>query len=194
MTVTELQTQIHYVNTRVSALANATISVGDYKYSARSNDFLGWAVCDGRAFAVADMPQLYEILGNSFGGDSNYFSLPDFRGRTLGGVGTSSNLSSRMLGDVVGDETHTLIETELPSHTHATNATGGSIGLITADGNATAVNVDSSSTEPNLYRAPQALTVNSTGGNLPHNIMQPTVFAGNMFIFTGVEIPVVMYG
>lgn len=185
MTVTALQNQIGYLNLNVTNLAHTAVSVGDYKYSARSNDFLGWAVCDGRAFNVADMPGLYSVVGNAFGGDSNYFRLPDFRGRTAGVVGAGNALTARSLGDAVGAETHTLTIPELPSHTHTTNATGGTIGLITANGANTAIDTDSSAVEPNLYTAPQALVVNSTGSNLPHNNMQPTLFAGCMFIYTG---------
>lgn len=64
----------------------------------------------------------------------------------------------------------------MPAHSHSSNATGGnSGGLIRTTGVNTAVNVDNSSVEPDLYAATVALTINNTGSGLPHNNMQPYV-------------------
>jgi microcystin-dependent protein len=63
----------------------------------------------------------------------------------------------------------------MPSHTHSSNAIGTTIGLITANGQNTATTVDSSSVEPNIYAAPQALTIDSTGSGNAHNVMQPFI-------------------
>ena len=109
--------------------------------------------------------------------------MPDAQGRVLGGVGTGTGLSARSQGQKVGAETHTLTSAEMPSHTHDSNAVGGTLGLIKADGTNTAVTVDASPIEPNLYAAPVALTIDPTGGGGAHNNMQPTLFIGNVFIF-----------
>jgi microcystin-dependent protein len=187
------------------------LHVGEYKWSCKNADYEGWVVCDGRPLPVETYHDLYDLIGTQFGGDSEYFYLPDYRGRVMGAVGQGSTLSMRTLGFAVGTETHVLSTNELPSHTHSgttgpsgihshsTNATGGNIGLITSNGTNTAsTGLDNTTGEPNLYGSLQALTVNdagghshafttnSTGSNVAHQNMQPTLFGGSVFIFTGV--------
>jgi microcystin-dependent protein len=77
------------------------------------------------------------------------------------------------MGATGGEETHTLTTGEMPSHTHTSNAVGGTVGLIKADGQNTAVNVDASAVEPNIYAAPVALSINNAGSGTAHNNMQP---------------------
>lgn len=50
----------------------------------------GFLLCDGSEVYVADYPDLYEVIGTTFGSsDSTKFCLPDLRDKTLWGVGTS---------------------------------------------------------------------------------------------------------
>jgi len=104
-------------------IAKALADIGDYKMSARSNDFNGWMLCDGRELDCNDYDGLFEVIGNAFGGisASNTFKLPDFRGRVIGQAGTGAGLTARALGDTVGTETHALAVNEMPSHTHVGN-------------------------------------------------------------------------
>ena len=183
-------------------------SVGDYKYSAKTSDNLGWVVCDGRSLAKAAYPNLHAVIGSSFGGDATTFKLPDFRGRVPGALGGGASLTPRSLGDVVGAETHTLTLDQIPghshggatstegSHAHGTNANGGALGLAVSDGANTSITTDSSPGEVNLSATPPALVVNSSGehshsissngGGLAHPNMQPTLFGGSVFIFAGI--------
>lgn len=47
----------------------------------------GWSFCDGSLIQIADNPQLFELIGTTYGGDGQQtFALPDLRGRML--VGT----------------------------------------------------------------------------------------------------------
>jgi microcystin-dependent protein len=158
--------------------------VGDIKYSIKNADHYGWLVCDGRSLSRDLYSDLFNIIGTTYGNnDGTTFKLPDCRGRILGAIGTGAGLTARSAGTLLGSETHTLTSAEMPSHTHTSNAVGGTIGLITANGFNTAVDVDSSAVEPNVYAAPAALTINSTGGGGAHNNMQPTAFIGHIFIF-----------
>ena len=201
-----LQRQQYETNVvRCSAAA-----IGDYKFSARTGDSRGWVACDGRSLEKAIYVHLFAIIGSSFGGDATTFKLPDFRGRVPGAIGSGIGLTPRPLGSVVGAETHTLSVAEIPghvhtgstsvagSHGHTTNATGGSQGLAVADGANTCVQTDASPGEINVWTTPTALVVNaagdhghslvtdSTGGDIAHPNMQPTLFAGNVFIFAGI--------
>ena len=77
------------------------------------------------------------------------------------------------MGATGGVETHALNINEMPSHTHTSNAVGNTVGLITANGQNTAVATDSSLVEPNVYAAPVALSIDSAGSGAAHNNMQP---------------------
>ena len=135
----------------------------------------GWLNCNGASISRLTYTNLFSAIGYTYGGSVNNFNVPDIQGRVVVGTGSGSGLSSRSLGQKNGEETHTLTTAEMPSHSHSSNAIGGSIGLITADGANTANNVDSTAVEPNLYTPPQALSINSTGGGNSHNNMQPFI-------------------
>lgn len=183
---------------------------GDLKYSVTNTDHNGWLKCDGRSISRESFPELFNAIGTSFGSvDSDSFNLPDCRGRVLGAIGQGTGLTNRILGSSTGSETHTLNTSQMPSHshtgttdssgthTHTSNANGGSLGLSSSDGNNTASGgLDFTSGEPNLYATPTALTINSSGahthtfttssvgGGNSFNIIQPTVFISNVFIFS----------
>ena len=94
--------------------------VGVIVQTARSTAPTGWLLCDGTAVNRTTYADLFAILSTTFGvGDgSTTFNLPDFRGRTVMGVGTGSGLTARAMADNVGVETHILTSTEMASHTH----------------------------------------------------------------------------
>jgi len=101
-------------------LGSSLVSVGDYKTSARTADFDGWLLCDGRAVFRDAYPALYAVIQGSFGnGDGvTTFNLPDGRGRVSGFVGQGTSLSLRNLGNSVGEENHVLSSGEIPAHSH----------------------------------------------------------------------------
>ena len=237
--VHELTTMLSVANHQIipsieDLLMRVVLHVGEYKWSCRTTDFEGWLVCDGRSVHRETYEQLFNIIGTIFGSDDELtFKIPDLRGKVMAAIGHGPDLSNRVMGDEIGDETHTLTVNELPghthtgttntagahthggltgsagSHTHTTNAIGGSIGLAVADGTNTVTSTDSSGNELNVWTTPRTLTVNaapdhthsissdgnhthtfttqSTGLGLAHNIMQPTSFCGNVFIYSGVR-------
>lgn len=210
--IVDLSERTTHINKTMWLLYDLSRShVGDYKWSAQSQDTNGWVLCDGRSLSRTDYQDLFATIGTAFGAaDSTTFRLPDARGRIMAATGAGSQ---RTLGSLVGAETVTLTTNELPahthtgttnadgSHTHTTNATGGNIGLIIANGLNTAGDTDSSAVEPNVWAPPQALTVDSagshthtfttgsTGNGQPVSIMQPTLYGGNLFIYAGPKAP-----
>lgn len=78
-----------------------------------------WLECDGSSVSSIDYPDLYEAIGNTFGGDSSNFKLPDISGRFLVGI-DSSDTDFSTIGKVGGEKTHILTISEMPSHTHKT--------------------------------------------------------------------------
>lgn len=108
--------------------SNLSFHIGEYKWSAKTDDFGGWLKCDGRSLSRTEYSDLFDVIGTTFGSDDvDTFKLPDMRGRVMGCIGSGPGLSARNLGSVVGEETHVLSSTEMPSHSHTgtTNAGGG---------------------------------------------------------------------
>lgn len=180
---------------RVTTYTQALI--GDYKYSARADDFQGWLKCDGRTLDRTSYAALFEVIGISFGSTSgSSFKLPDFRGRVPGTIGSGIGLTSRSLGAVVGAETHTLTVNEIPSHSHGVTDPGHSHTYLrntndqsTDDAFSTEVAADQFDISGQTSTSVTGITINSTGGGLAHNNMQPTLFGGNVYIFAGILGP-----
>jgi len=82
----------------------------------------GWALCSGQLLPINQNQALFALLGTTFGGNGvTTFALPDMRGRVPIGVGVGG--ANPMLGQAAGNETITLIATQMPSHAHAVNTT-----------------------------------------------------------------------
>jgi microcystin-dependent protein len=87
---------------------------------------VGWAFCGGQLLALAQNDALFSLFGTTYGGDGQTtFGLPDLRGRVPIHAGTGPGLSPRQLGSSSGVESVTLNPNQLPSHTHALQATSG---------------------------------------------------------------------
>ena len=158
-------------------------STGDYKYSSKSSDHGKWLICQGQQISRTTYADLFNLIGTSFGAGngSTTFNLPDFRGRVCGAIGQGAGLTSRSLGNSVGAETHTLIRAELPSWTPAS----GDFGLVrrTIVGENKVSSATTSTINSGLRMDQTIAPSGALGSDQAHNNMQPTLFAGNVFIF-----------
>ena len=50
----------------------------------------GYLLADGTSYKVADYPDLYAVIGNTYGGDTENFNVPDYRETVLVGVGENT--------------------------------------------------------------------------------------------------------
>lgn len=136
----------------------------------------GWALCDGQLLSIAQNTALFSLLGTVYGGNgTTNFALPDLRGRVPVGFGQGPGLSSYSLGESGGVASVTLIQNQMPGHTHTLRGRGTT--AISADpadaslaraagGNAYAPAGSAAAT-----LAPEALPM--IGGSLPHENRQP---------------------
>src|ERR1043166_611314 len=80
----------------------------------------GWAFCDGQILPISQNTALFSLLGTTYGGDGkSTFALPNLQGSAAMHQGQGSGLSAHFLGEQSGVEFVTLIQTEIPVHTHS---------------------------------------------------------------------------
>ncbi len=134
-----------------------------------------YAFCDGQLLAISQNNALFSLLGTIYGGDGRTtFGLPDLRGRIPIHAGSGPGLTPRSLGSKSGQETVTVTSQQLPTHTHAFQASTTS-GDQSNPQNASVA----SSSNIRLYRdvTPTALlaatSVTSVGGSSAHTNMAP---------------------
>jgi microcystin-dependent protein len=152
----------------------------------------GWASCDGQLLPISQNTALFALLGTFYGGDGkSTFALPNLNGRVPLHQGQGQGLSQRFIGEMGGSETVTLLQSEMPLHTHAVNASlaeaidrspaaqrfAGEIGGI------------------NSYAAPGGTAqlapeaVAPAGGSLPHNNLQPYLTVNFCIALQGIFPP-----
>jgi microcystin-dependent protein len=147
----------------------------------------GWAWCDGQLLPLSQNTALFSLLGTTYGGNGkSNFALPDLQGRVPMHPGQGPGLSLHDLGETGGSETVTLLESEIPAHTHQMNVSSqlGTENLPSAGGSgqkfAMGDGINIYSPAANLVQmAPEALT--PAGGDQPHNnLMQYLTFYFNI--------------
>ncbi len=145
----------------------------------------GWAFCNGQLLPISQNTALFSLIGTYYGGDGRTnFGLPNLQGRAAMHQGQGPGLMLHDLGEEAGLSTVTLLQTEIPSHTHTMrynkNVPGDSNspgGKLFAESVVPIASVFSNST-PNA--AIGSLSI--AGGSQPHNNMQP--YLGLNFIIS----------
>lgn len=136
----------------------------------------GWAFCNGQIMPLSQNTALFSLLGTTYGGDGkSNFALPDLQGSVPLHPGQGQGLSQRVLGEQSGAAAITLLQTEIPFHTHqlrAANTTGDTPVPNPSNSLARYPGQYQTNTSANQQMmAPQALPV--AGGSLPHNNLMP---------------------
>lgn len=148
----------------------------------------GWLMCDGSVYAQGSFPGLFTAIGGNWniGGEgAGNFRVPDLRGRTSIGAGTGSGLSPRALAQLLGEQAHQLITSEMPSHSHSASDSGHVHGSSNGDnfclsgahndaGIPFSPSPQFNRNNSNTGTGHANISVGNTGGDGSHNNMQPS--------------------
>jgi microcystin-dependent protein len=138
----------------------------------------GWAFCNGQLMPISQNTALFALLGTTYGGDGkSNFALPDLQGSAPMHPGQGPGLSLHDLGESGGSETVTLLESEIPAHSHgyqvrptaAIPPQPSPVGLAGARSNSRPYSPAASGTNVQM----NSTSIFPTGGDQPHNNMMP---------------------
>lgn len=145
----------------------------------------GWALCDGQLMPISLNTALFSLLGTTYGGNgTSNFALPNLQGCAPMHAGQGPGLSLRDLGETGGEQAVTLLQSEMPAHTHPVQCLSAGDGSnspannVWAGGGRGAPPTYTPSSPQNVNMSPSGTSV--AGGNQPHNNMPP--FLGLTFI------------
>ncbi len=89
----------------------------------------GTIPCDGRLLQIADYDVLFTLIGTLYGGDGQTtFAVPDLRGRSIIGQGLGPDGHNYVVGEVVGQESGTVIASNMPGGTGGSSIPVGNMG------------------------------------------------------------------
>lgn len=167
--------------------------IGSYLMCAAEIAPTGYLVCDGSAVSRTTYVDLFNVIMTNYGaGDgTTTFNVPYFGDLSPMGVGTVVGQP----GAVQGALEVTLDTTQVPAHNHTLNdtghthqgANGGSFHMVGGTGTKNAQPFAGSTmrVEVNTSTNTTGITINNTGGGMPHSNLHP-VMGVQMLIYTGV--------
>jgi microcystin-dependent protein len=139
----------------------------------------GWALCNGQLLPISQNTALFSLLGTTFGGNgTSTFGLPNLQGSVPMHWGQGPGLTAHVEGETGGSSTVTLINAQLPAHTHVLQGFASRFHeepLAAPANNALTVS-GTSIYDPAVPSSPAVMNANSVapaGGGAPHNNMMP---------------------
>jgi len=147
---------------------------------------------------ISQNTALFSLLGTTYGGDGkSTFALPNLQGSVPLGAGQGPGLSLYDLGQQSGTDSITLLQSEMPLHTHIVQSSAGGGGVSTATGNGPGKGITGGSTVVNIYTdtglvaniffSPSAIGI--MGSSLPHNNDMPSLTLNFCIALQGVFPP-----
>lgn len=151
----------------------------------------GWALCNGQLLPISQNTALFSLLGTNYGGDGKTtFALPNLQGSAPMHQGQGLGLSERFIGEQSGEPAVTLLQTEMPAHSHALNATNQLQNLPDPANHTVArANANAYVQNPASFTQMNPSAIGITGGGLPHNNMPPYLTLTFIIALQGVFPP-----
>jgi microcystin-dependent protein len=174
----------------------ATPYLGEIRMFAGNFAPSGWALCNGQLLAISQNTALFSILGTNFGGNgTSTFALPDLRGRVPVNQGQGLGLSTYVVGEQTGSENITLLQNQMPAHTHlvACDNNGADTTLLDPTNNFVSAQptpqqggngIPAFSASSNQTMNPQMIT--PAGGSQPFSIIQPLLCVTFIIALVGI--------
>ena len=160
--------------------------VGEIRMFAGNFAPAGWMFCEGQTLAISDYETLYNLIGDTYGGDGSLvFNLPDLRGRIP--VHPSQAMPFASAGGV---EEVTLNVNQMPAHSHVFETAGVTGNQISPAGNLPA---ESYNVTPYINDATTGVfdtaAISFTGGSQPHTNFQPYLCVDYIIALNGIFPP-----
>ncbi|HLG15597.1 MAG TPA: tail fiber protein [Blastocatellia bacterium] len=153
----------------------------------------GWAFCDGQLMPLSQNTALFSLLGTTYGGDGkSNFALPNMQGNAPMHPGQGPGLSLHDLGETGGSETVTLLESEIPSHSHLImthSQDPADLGSPTPARALARTNRGFGYVPPAAFTSMSPNTIAPAGGDQPHNNMMPYLTLNFCIALQGVFPP-----
>jgi microcystin-dependent protein len=156
----------------------------------------GWAFCDGQILPLSQNTALFSLLGTTYGGDGkSNFALPNMQGSAPMFWGQGPGLSLHDLGETSGSDTVTLVQTEMPGHSHDIKSAAPN---FPANTNVPTNNAFGKAAQGNPYSTPVSQTgllglspqtIALAGGDQPHNNLMPYLTLNFCIAMQGVFPP-----
>ena len=157
----------------------------------------GWLQCNGQILPIQQYTALFSLLGTTYGGNGiQTFALPNLQSQITNGWGAGNQL-----GEVSGQQAHTLLLAETPQHTHALNAavvpdpttntfhpsatTGLASSIAKQGGTNPVMNLYVADPAPNVGMAAQEIGP-SNGGNQAHPNIMPYLTINYCIAMSGI--------
>jgi microcystin-dependent protein len=138
----------------------------------------GWATCDGQLMPLSQNTALFALLGTFYGGDGRTtFALPDLRDAIPMGWGAGNGLSDRFVGEKSGTDFVSLIDSEMPAHSHSLNVSSQAalerqpVNQLPAAGDGAGLYDANTQPTTTMHFSQVAFA----GGGLPHQNQMPTL-------------------
>ena len=149
-----------------------------------------YAFCNGQILPIAQNTALFSLLGTTYGGNGQTnFALPNLQGRAVMNSGQAPGLTNRVLGETGGGATVTLLQSQLPAHTHAVSvasSTDASADRSNATGNVLAKPGDSSYATSGAAAVMNTASTSPAGAGGAHNNLQPYLAINFIIALQGV--------
>jgi len=156
----------------------------------------GWFFCSGQLLSISEYETLFVLLGTTYGGDGvTTFAVPNLQSRAVVGMGQGPGLSNYAQGQMAGQESVTLLSTQIPPHQHPVTATlqahtgtptqDSPEGAYFGDGGGRSYGPNNNSTKlaAGSLASPQ---VGPAGGSQPHPNTQPSLAINYIIAWQGI--------